>query len=670
METWLLWTIIGVSLAVIVGVIVWLLLPSSDPSYLCGKTQYDPNTQQCIHDKVCDNANVCGSAGTKTCIDPDSDQCIDGKACGLDNVCQDSDGNPVCLDPTTQTCLNGIVCATDAVCDQDCIDIKKYHCVNGGKCLIDKVCGDNCCTASQRCGSGSSCIQCDTELCEGSRTCCDTTAGESCINDQCCVPCGDSQQCCPDDQQCITLADSTTVCCDPNQICLDSDGKQVCCTGSCCNGLCCDDSEVCVNGSCCPADNACDDGTCCDNECCGGQCCGDDTVCHNGVCMTACGDDFCDPVSQICDEVSTTGDKYCVDQGCIWQGMVYDPADLRDNTGAANIPVCGYDGKYYTCRDPTGVSADKLSRTVTDLQDPTSTANCTVSDCDYRFSEKGLVDVQWDSSQQSCTGTFDCDNELPVCGDCPVSGDDAPRCCTNSDGSYTGQLCPANTFCVDGKCYTGYNCTNGTCELTTDPSPQYGSYSACVDASCIAQPAKCYKDTVSAHGDSMTNPRKYLTVAVYGMTVQSYSSGGDISQNKLIKSKDPWWYQWKCDSGSHHQVVYVWATHNITGKTYKFTVYSGGSGSDCKFGNTPSLKEVSKCSSTSDTDCTSSASASDFSVYGIKGVDSTLVSQKYTGGVVPSLIIVPADIVGTSCISSETSFSLLPITPWNPAGVF
>jgi len=688
MEKWLLWTLISTGILSVVAVVVWLVLDNkSAPSYLCGDGTYNPDTEVCIHDKVCAKENVCGSGGLAVCIDPSSQKCVDDKACELGNVCGD-----VCIDPNSQVCMDdGTVCNKNAVCGDDCIDTTQYTCIDDKSCATDKACGDNCCGQYQQCGNGTTCVDCTTDLCEGGRTCCDSSSGEKCINDKCCVPCGDDQTCCPDDQSCVGLEDGTSICCDPAQVCLDSEGNQICCTGVCCGGVCCADGNTCVNDSCCPANNACDDGTCCDSACCGGQCCSDGEACQNGQCMTVCGDAFCDPVSQICDEVTDTKDKYCVNKGCVWQGIVYDPSDMRDNTGQGDIPVCGYDGKYYTCNNPTGVSADKLTRTVSDLQDSTSTTDCTINDCDYRFSEKGLIDVKWNSDSKSCTGEFDCDNELPTCGDCPVSGDDAPRCCMNSDGTYTGQLCPVNTICHSGECILGYYCgTNDggfpQCRSTTDSSKvQYNSLSKCRDAGCMFQPASCYLDEVkeilrNKKIASTTNyQEEYIIVAIYGVNKSCTGHTDHVNTtNDAVNTTRPWIAAFEVTKEGVSTNYFLCAKDGYdSSKYYYIHVRSNGkSGDGYSTAGTPSLKTIIE----TDSSC-SCGSTAPSGTNVVDNFDMLANKPNGTGERVGNdyyyypgiMILVPTTDASSSCAGSSSlsgNYGLLPVTRWNPAGVF
>lgn len=688
MKTWLLWTIVGIAIVTVATVILFQVLgSSSDPSYLCGDSTYDPETEVCINKKICKQKNACGKGGNATCINPATDACVNGQVCDINKVCTDSSGASVCYDPKTQTCLpDGTLCTTTNVCGQSCIDPTVDVCINGKACGITHACSGSCCEESQKCSTNGKCVDCADDLCEGGRKCCDTASGEKCINDTCCIPCGDSGVCCPESQQCI---DATGECCDPSQICLDNDGNQTCCAGKCCNGICCAETDKCINGSCCPAKNSCDDGTCCDNECCGKdgatQCCSDGTVCHNGSCMTACGDNFCDPNTQVCNEISTTGKKYCVDKGCVWQGIVYSPANLRDNIGSANIPVCGYNGKYYTCRDPTGVTADNLSRTVSDLQDSSSITNCTANDCDYRFSEKGLDDIQWDTSAQKCTGSFDCTKELPVCNDCPVSGSQAGRCCTNSDGTYTGQLCPQNTVCDSGTCYAGYYCGKNSagfplCIGTTDRSKAtYSTLTDCQAAGCKYQPASCYhsdiKKIVEDNASKMQdlNYGSYIWVAVYG--IKSRSCVGHSDHTEWIgdqKDGNPWIGLWKCTNSGYARHYYVCTLSAYDGKVYFFDVRSSKD-SSCILSNAPTLQQIIQrddhCSS-----CDSIPTGTDVT----DQFDFAAYAAEPNGGIsgrgYPAIaIIVPKAGAATSCSSSDSlslSFQGFPsFTPWNPAGV-
>jgi len=646
----------------------------------------DPSTQTCINDgTVCDISAVCGTGNNRFCYDTTKYDCINNKTCDISAVCVGSSGNKVCYDPSSQTCLsNGIVCNNNSVCGTGdsavCIDTSKYTCISGQPCLNDYLCGDSpnqvCCDNDQQCSSDGKCVTCATDLCGGS-TCC--ASGQDCINSVCCEGCGDPKACCADGQSCLTLADKSTVCCDTGKICGD-----VCCDGACCNGVCCKSGESCVNGICCPSANTCG-GECCGTECCGDVCCGNGTVCHNDVCMTACGDDFCDPTTQVCNTVSATGGQYCATQGCVWQGLVYDPGDLHNSSGEENIAVCSYDGKYYTCNNPSGVSTDKLTRSVTDQQDASSTAQCTVGDCDNRFSENGLIDVNFNSATRECTGSFDCSKKLTACGDCPLTGDDTDRCCT-SNGKYTGQICPQNTICHSGECILGYYCgTNDggfpQCQSTTDSSKvQYNSLSKCRAAGCMFQPASCYLDEVKGILNSKwintkgtTDYGNYIAIAVYGV-----EKANCLNHSQYVNTKDtgmndsnPWIGIYKATRTDVSLDYYFCAQDGYDSKKYYY--FRGRT--DSKMANAPELYSAieisSECSTCTDTAPSGTKVTSNFDYYGVKPVP----KQDGANNSFPAiLIIVPSGTdASSSCAGSSSlsgNYGLLPVTRWNPAGVF
>jgi hypothetical protein len=95
----------------------------------CGTVKYDPTSQSCISDKVCDNTNVCG----QSCLDPTSQKCVNNSPCDIANSCDDGTccASKCCgKDGETKCCSDGQSCVNDA-----CVtDSSGYNC-SGGACV-------------------------------------------------------------------------------------------------------------------------------------------------------------------------------------------------------------------------------------------------------------------------------------------------------------------------------------------------------------------------------------------------------------------------------------------------------------------------------------------------------------------------------------------------------
>jgi hypothetical protein len=671
----------------IIGAAVWYFFlrdsTGGGGTSTCGSTTYDPTKQTCIKQKLCDNDNVCGSGSSQTCIDPNSQKCVNNVSCALTAVCKDSNGKEICMDPKTQVCVaDGTVCDNDNACGSGkslvCLDPTRQKCIAGQPCNLGQICANtNCCDDNQKCSAGGICVTCDTDLC-GKTNCC--TDKQQCMNDECCDECGNTGKCCDSGEECITLADGSYSCCKTDNICLDTNG----------NKICCGEGQVCHGNVCCDADKACDDGECCGTQCCGEtgktECCGSGTTCHNNSCMTACGTTYCDPTTQVCDSVLATGDKYCVNTGCEWSGIVYDPSDMRNTTGVADIDVCGASGNYYTCNDPSGVSPSDLQRTVTDVQSSSSQQDCGIGDCNYRFAENALIDVAWNSANKTCTGTFDCIKKLPKCGDCPFTDDaDKNRCCMSSDGStYTGQICPQDMFCDNGKCYAGYKCAVsdsgfGTCEATTSQSDaKYFTLQQCYDAGCISKPPECYTQSILdiANKTKMT-AANFIWVAIYGVDEVSCTDHSNYVnwEGRQGTGWQPWLGVWKGTKSGYSRHLYVCVKNKYNQKKYFLDIYIGKDG-DIKTGTLIGAYE-NACNGgcagppTSETDLSSD--------WVLDFTEAHSVASTGSGTNSPAvLVLVPSANIGKNSCDTTTSFYGITsgnshsaaMTRWNPAGVF
>ena len=688
------WIYIGIGALVVAGIIVGIVSlfaggSSGGTTSDCGGTPYDTSKSTCIdNNTICALTNACyDSKGTLVCVDPNNQQCIGDKVCDNSNACVDSDGNPVCCDAE---CCGDVCCGSGETCQSGSCVTSSTTCDDGKSCVTGVCCGPKgkttCCGGSKNC-IDDQCISCDQPLC-GGRVCCDSSKGESCSSDgTCCVVCGKDKTCCPDGQTCYTMPTGDTVCCtSQDQVCVDTLG----------NYTCCPNGQTCFDNVCCDTGNQCGDGQCCDNGCCGdgdsSVCCPSGTTCNKGKCMVSCGDNFCDPDTQVCNEAD--GNKYCTTKGCEWSTIVYDPNNLADNDGADSIPVCGYDGKYYTCLPGGGID-DKLTRTVSDTE--TSNNLCTMDDCDYRFAEKGLDDAAWNSDSRTCTGTFDCQNALGACGECPVSGD---RCCLDADGNYTGQLCPLGSVCDNGECVVGYKCDSGKCVAVNDSSEaQYTTLQDCIDASCYVKGAGCYTKDNTDVAKQKTEPKKYFQIALYGFNGLSDGDYGRLDGtsrgNELLANEDgKFIYQWKCENpGRTAGSFYVYCTAIASGITYYIEVYSGGTErNNCYFTGTPSITKVNICKNSSDKDCNETGNVSDLNYCAISPhLDNDGHDSRISG-----IIIVPAGSAGPQCnptdgkgepicktlspgvgtstpqstvIQSQFMTSLRAMTPWTGAGV-
>lgn len=593
---------ISVPLAVIVlGVAVTLIVlfttggGGDDPGLTCesdvdcGSGYKCSDAQICIQcdDELCGGLACCG----------ENQSCIEGQCCN--NPCGDS-----CCS-YGQDCVDGVCC--NACGDEGCCGFKET-CLVGECCPDSKVCAEGCCDSDEMCSDTGICVDCSGDLCGGTDCC---GLNQTCDDGECKDVCGtvvcDSDEMCVDDD-----------CCPQENVC--DDGS--CCEGGCCGDRCCPDGESCVGDVCCPSTNVCDDGLCCQDECCGGVCCSAGETCVNGECKVACCasesscDLYCTPGVEECNVVDSGEDDaqyFCSTLGCEFTstGAVYDPSNFKTSAGAskATVDVCevcdGDDCKFYYCHNPEDVEADTLTRSATATQSSSSQAECGISDCDYIFATDSVDHVAWDSSKKECSGEFDC-GTLPACGDCPV--DDVGRCCTDSDGNYTGQICPTGLpLCQDGACYAGWACGDSgewpSCELTTDlKEVTAASESDCMSSGCIVQSAASYvpfmKSLTTSNGKTVTEESKYMLVAFYGYDV-SIVSDSDLNNEGTKVGYDGFptiWVMKSSKADSNPWVNYE-ITDHYSGETYQIHINAGGSDSksDTLTGK-PTVSYIQSCS--------------------------------------------------------------------------
>lgn len=248
---------------------------------------------------------ICEAAGVAACA---------GAYIGCVAGCN-ANGGPCCPEPcgAVSCCLSG----------ETCLNAQTGVCCEAGKtpCL-----GMNCCSATQVCvdtgPNAGVCCQ-PKDICGD--TCCDTDAGEQCIDavSLCCTAeeetCDD--KCCPEGETCLgdglccePINACGTACCDPLDSCIES--LNLCCgfNEPACNNKCCQSGEQCLNGNtCCPVGRAC--GSIC---CPAGNSCDPDTLtcvgCPNPT-DTPCAVGGCCPAGLNCTDVQgeccPQGETFC-----------------------------------------------------------------------------------------------------------------------------------------------------------------------------------------------------------------------------------------------------------------------------------------------------------------------------------------------------------------------
>lgn len=304
-------------------------------------------------------------------------------------------------------------------------DVKKCLPCPPGQSLFGTICRTSCNSAQLECGDYcydplvSTCI--DNKLCSKSMSCKDNTI------------------CCENGQYCNLTTDTCTSC----------DSSLIPCGTSCCSP-----NQICTNGVCCDGQKCGNSEECCMGSCCGDQCCKDDEECDNGKCAQKCGNKLCNPDTEICSSIKDVNNNIlyeCVekDSQCNWSEITYNPPSMNNN-----IPVCtDHNTNLFYCKNPPEAIMP-LSRKSTVINKSLD-SKCTKGNCFNKLSEVGLEFESWDETDNTCEGSFNCNDLLPSCDDKKCPSSNTNQCCTEplNPGKYTGQICPTGQNCYykDGK---------------------------------------------------------------------------------------------------------------------------------------------------------------------------------------------------------------------------
>lgn len=418
------------------GFIACLVLLRNTLNKNCSSGEVYDNKLGCIKD--CSSIpNTHFSTETKNCV---SNCSSDEKDCG--GICYSADRNQQCL---TDENGNSYVCKLNqTLCGGICMN-NDQSCVGGKIYDSSQVCDSNpdkpiiCDNVSTQCDKVNKvCVKCEKGrvLCNG--VCC--SEKNFCNSDGTCVACDPT---------------TTTVCgkhcCTIGSLCSSDKSKCITCSTSLCNDKCLDSNQVCTNDGPCDPLNVYKQGDithCCEKSACKGVCCDTNQSCQDDKCMDICGSSFCDPETQKC--VVVDNKSYCINKGCEWDEIIYDPQSIKYGTKGQQLEICG----LLTNGVPTywATKHQNITRTAKDIQASSSKAQCNTNDCIYRTAEKGLNTVEFDTVSKTCNSLFNCSTLLPdTLTTCPL--DNTKSCCTDATGTFTGQVCPGNEVCDNGVCH-------------------------------------------------------------------------------------------------------------------------------------------------------------------------------------------------------------------------
>jgi hypothetical protein len=309
-------------------------------------------------------------------------------------------------------------------------------------------------------------------------------------------------------------------CCDSgyissNNVCiLNCDGQGPLCT---INGVkqCCPAGEECdKNGTaCCKSENMVD-GVCCDNPC-GTTCCGQ-LKCSDatkGKCYIECGDESCNPDTQIC---QTWTDGTDTKKGCSSSGFTgwvpeeptdISPAPIINNNQTYNVCAdVNTPTQLYYCGTPAN-GARTVTRKVALQSDYTKV---TTADC-AALADADTLSVKYDQTTGICTIKEDCSKVrpsfspiLPDCTTAKCPYNQKGFCCASTSGKIIESPCakpgdadPTNSA-TDCQLCSGLGSCNTTtktcdCKKVKDYAitPIRGDYCEKIEATCYNYKNKC-----------------------------------------------------------------------------------------------------------------------------------------------------------------------------------
>ena len=451
------YTKIIILIVIVGGFIAGLFLLKNTLNKSCSSGEVYDNKLGCIKD-CSPFPNTHYSTETKDCVT----NCLSNeKDCG--GVCYSIDRN--------EQCLNNYVCQLNqTLCGTSCMNNdQSKSCIAGVIYDSSQVCDDNpdkpviCDNILSQCDKVKKvCV-----VCGKGRVLCSNG-----VNDAVCCP---ENNFCNTDGTCTACDPKTTTvcgknCCETGTLCKSDNSGCLTCLTSLCKDICLGDGQICTESGPCDPENVYEQGGvkyCCNKKACNGKCCGPNQSCQGDKCMDICGSEFCDPDTQSCFDDKTNNKSYCINNGCEWAEIVYDPQSIKYGTSGQQLEICGlFEGTptYWAKKH------QNITRTAKDVQ--SSKIDCNSNDCIYRAAEKGLNTVQFDSNTKTCNSFFNCDKFLPdTFTSCPL--DNKKSCCTDASGAFTGQVC------INGKsCYGNGICSNclddnscnghGKCSMTVE----------------------------------------------------------------------------------------------------------------------------------------------------------------------------------------------------------
>ena len=362
---------------------------------------------------------------------------------------------------------------SESRCGLTCYNTKQDMCdSNNTICDISNTSCKTCCPKNQRCDKGK-CIKCDGNLC-------------------------DDGSCPGPNQSCYA-----GISCNINKQGKDTNENKKCCSQDLCGGICCDTG---AGELCDPVTNKCVIG-CPDPKQMDLYQCGGIIPAYPGTSSLPCG------TNQICMHSCDKNTFSCIDKNNCWNNTIYTPNLLAGND--ANTTYKNTNGEAVSvCQDtndPNNItywissysSKNPLTSTVSATTKLPNKDTCTKNSCVERIESDSSTIINFKTpdvkiNSGTCSGSLSCDKSLlnfdtmsALCKEFENNTNTQGRCCKNNIDGFTGQICPPESTCIDGKCeknseYCGnggtFNTQTRTCNCGTNYNGNRCQYSR--DTTC------------------------------------------------------------------------------------------------------------------------------------------------------------------------------------------
>jgi hypothetical protein len=420
----------------------------------------------CCSGSVCVSLDSTGNIISKTC-------CASPEECHNTSVCMSTLPNISKSSPLQGKCISSPT--STGTYKSVCVSSKNFSDSTFGTCSTDA-----------NCGNGETCTKVYYNSIPGSSSMCSNDSQCSGMGSQ-----GSIMKCYNQDS-----TGKLTPCDCSDKECLLKQGE---CSSACKDSkipIWCPSSDACVSwsesgnsGGYCKSNNICSFGSTVNNP--------SLEIIDNNNTRTVCKQRYELPSSGVCLDKSTpssdqTGKKWCnfnsgdttTTPNSSWFNPIvgtstsfpYLAAGTYSGPGTnfAGLPTSKQVNVFSGCPTqsdcitpfPAGIAGTGL-QSWSEVSVPIADSNsCSAALCYNKLSQKGLASVSYDTSKPAsdiCSGVFECTSGangvlMDKTTKCPA--DRVGRCCSSSDGTWSGMMCPSGYYCSPNKMYecTGTNC--------------------------------------------------------------------------------------------------------------------------------------------------------------------------------------------------------------------